>query len=182
MTFSHFWKHPLKGCAMTSPICLPCQLPQLPSRGRSWLGGGAFAPRGAVPASPPGPPPWAMRALSFAHRCLPQTAMGLVSLDGYKVVAEPLCGVTGGGSSSPAWEALPGRKREPPVCKLSSGNWINTYGERLDWHSQPSQHSAENKEGAVKLPHKGGEEDALKTRVAPCCFVEPRIRANVIPF
>lgn len=75
----------------------------------------------------------------------------------------------------------PHRKQEPTVCKLSFGKWRNAFEEMLAWHPQPFWHSAWNREEAVKLSC-GGEEDALKTKVASCSFVDLWIRGKASSF
>lgn len=75
----------------------------------------------------------------------------------------------------------PHGKQEPTVCKLSFGKWRNAFEEMLAWHPQPFWQSAWNREETVKLSC-GGEEGALKTRVASCSFMDPWIRGKASSF
>lgn len=100
-------EHPPKGKAVTSPVCLPVGK-LVPILAGGWGWGWLLLPRGCslLPSVPPSP---GRQTLSFAHQRPPWPGVGFVSLDGYGVVAEPLCGVTAGGHFSAAretqWEA-----------------------------------------------------------------------------
>lgn len=92
----------------------------------------------------------------------------------FQAITKPLCEVTDGGCSPPAqepqWEAR-AHGLEVQLWKLG-----NAFKEMLGRHLQPSQHSAKNQKGAVKLPCRGGE--ALEPVVAPYS----QIRAKGILF
>lgn len=176
-----FWgKYPPKGQAVTSPVFLLCQLPQLLKQRRPMLAGwgsGSWS-LGGCSLLPSEPASLSRQTLSSAHQCPPWPGVGLVSLDEWS----PNCSAGSLLETALPLPGTPSGKREPMVCKLSFRNRINTFQEMLSRHPQPFRNSARNKKEAVKLLWGEGEEDVLKPKVASWSFLYPQIRGKGILF
>lgn len=170
-------EHPPKGKAVTSPVCLPVGK-LVPILAGGWGWGWLLLPRGLLPPSLCAPLP----GQADAELCpsAPTVAGG-----GFRFPGR----VRGGRRATlrgHCWGPLfccpgdPVGSKSPRIVSSALETWINAFEEMLGWHPEPFQHGAKSKDGAVKLHCGGGEEDAVKPMVAPCSFVDPRIRGNGI--